>query len=296
MALAGGGATVLSFSAIAIHLSGASPTTVAVFRTLYALPLLGLIAYLHRLGAGAQAIPPPWLPTLACGAFLALDFVFWHATIEYLGAGLATVLTALGVTLVPILAWLLLAERPNPRYFAWLPAIGLGAVLIAGVFEGAEVGSNPGLGLTLGVGSAVTYAGFILLLRSITGLGRGTALTLFKVTVVALVVSVAIGIATSDLDPVPSWPETGWLALVACTSQVLAWMMVARALPRISAVTISALLLIQPLGSLFLAAILLGESPTSLQFCGTVIVLVAVLGVAILPGSEAAAEEELATP
>ena len=109
-------------------------------------------------------------------------------------------------------------------------------------------------------------------------------------TLVAGIAAALIGILIGDIDFVPSWPSTGWLVLLAASSQVLAWLLVAHALPRLSAVAISLLLMIQPVCSVFFAALILGERPSGLQLFGSLI-LVGILGVVLLPGRAEVAED-----
>ena len=50
--------------------------------------------------------------------------------------------------------------------------------------------------------------------------------------------------------------------MLALTSQVLGWLLITSSLPRLPAALTSLLLTIQPVGSVALAALILGESPT----------------------------------
>ncbi len=85
-----------------------------------------------------------------------------------------------------------------------------------------------------------------------------------------------------DARLVPSWPSAGWLVLLALTSQVLGWLLITISLPRLPAALTSLLLTVQPVGSVALGALILGEAPSALQFVGVVLVLCGLL-VATLP-------------
>jgi drug/metabolite transporter (DMT)-like permease len=98
--------------------------------------------------------------------FLGLDLLFWHRSIDDIGAGLATVLANLQVAAVPLLAWALLGERPGRRLLAALPVVLAGIVLISGALEQDAYGRDPAAGAIFGVMTGLTYAGFILVLRS----------------------------------------------------------------------------------------------------------------------------------
>ncbi len=80
----------------------------------------------------------------------------------------------------------------------------------------------------------------------------------------------------------PSWPGAAWLITLALTSQVMGWLLITISLPRLPAALTSLLLTVQPVGSVALAALILGESPTVLQLAGVSLVLAGLL-VATVP-------------
>ena len=112
LAFAAAGALVIAFSAILVALAEVSPSTAAVFRCAYALPLLGLLAWLEDRRYGARPARERRIALLA-GLFFAADLIFWHHSIGAVGAGLATVLANVQVVLVGLLAWVVLGERPR---------------------------------------------------------------------------------------------------------------------------------------------------------------------------------------
>jgi drug/metabolite transporter (DMT)-like permease len=73
------------------------------------------------------------------------------------------------------------------------------------------------------------------------------------------------------------WPGAGWLALLALSSQVCGWLLITISLPRLPAAMTSLILMIQPIGSLVLGAIIFGESPSTLQLTGVALVIGAVV-------------------
>jgi drug/metabolite transporter (DMT)-like permease len=84
-----------------------------------------------------------------------------------------------------------------------------------------------------------------------------------------------------DADLVPSWPAHGWLFTLALTSQVLGWLLITVSLPRLPAALTSVTLTIQPVGSVILGVILLGEDPTALQLAGVAFIVTALLSIAV---------------
>jgi drug/metabolite transporter (DMT)-like permease len=287
--LAVAGALTIAFSAILVKQSGASPSTAAIFRCAYALPLLGALAWWED----RRLVPRPRrdrLAAAAAGVLFAVDLVCWHHAIEDVGAGLATVLGNLQVAFVPILAWAALSERPPARVLATLPLVLIGIVLVSGALEHGAYGAHPARGVVFGLATGLSYGAFILVLRMGSGDLRRPAGPLFDATAVAAVAAVAAGLAIGDADLVPSWPEHAWLVTLALSSQVVGWLLISASLPRLPAALASLLLTVQPLGALVLGALLFAESPTALQLAGVAGILAGLVLVARVRAPEPATE------
>ena len=289
------GAVAIAFSAILYRLAEVSPSTGAFFRCAYAVPPLLLLAWLEDrkltdVGRGREAGtashgaagPPPsrafrvrawaWL----AGAFLAVDLIIWHRAIEYVGAGLATVLGNTQVLLVGLVAWLLYRERPSRAVLAAIPVAMVGVVLISGALEDGAYGDDPGLGVVFGLLTGVAYTGFLVALRHGASSGR-VARPLADATLASAVLTVPAGLALGELDFSPPPAAIGWLLLLALSSQVLGWLLITVSLPRLPAVVTSVLLTLQPVMSVLFAALLLGEDPSVLQLVGVAAILAGLL-------------------
>jgi drug/metabolite transporter (DMT)-like permease len=270
------GAFCIAFSAILVRLADVSPVSAAVFRCAYAVPVLAVLAAAERRRYGPRSGRSRRLAMLA-GVLFSADLILWHHAIDYVGAGLGTVLGNLQVLLVGFVAWAFLGERPHRRVLAALPVVVGGVVLISGVVGQGAYGSNPLLGVLFGFGTGVAYAGFLLVLRAGNADTRRPAGPLLEATATSAVVSAVVGLGLGTVDLVPSWPAHGWLLLLALTSQVLGWMLISVSLPRLQAVVTSLLLMLQPVIAVGLGIVLLGEAPSPLQILGAVVVLVGVV-------------------
>jgi drug/metabolite transporter (DMT)-like permease len=270
------GAVAISFSGILYRVAHVSPSTGAVFRCLYAVPPLLLLAKLEDRRYGPRPLKQRALAWLA-GVFFAVDLIAWHQGIEEVGAGLATVLGNLQVVLVGLLAWAILRERPSNRSLAAIPVALLGVILISGVLEQGAYGRNPGLGVAFGILTAASYAGFLLILRESNRDLRRPAGPLFDATLVAGLTCIPIGLVIGNLDWTPGWPAQGYLLLLALSSQVLGWLLISITLPRLPAALTSVLLTFQPVLTVLFAWAILDESPSALQLGGVALVLCGLL-------------------
>jgi drug/metabolite transporter (DMT)-like permease len=268
------GVMAISFSAIFVRLADVSPSTAAFFRTAYAVPIL--LAFWwpgrrrERRSVRCRAL------ALLAGLLLALDLNLWHRSIGLIGAGLATVLGNTQVLFVGLAAWLLYRERPSRWTLSVLP-VALAAVwLISGLGRPDAYGDDPLAGAVLGVLTGVTYAGFLLVLREgRRGSGPPTG-PLLDATVGAALTSLFLGWLDGGLDLAFHWPAHGWILGLALVSQSVGWLLIATALPRLPALEISILLLLQPMATVVWAYLIFAEQLSAVQLAGVVLVLGAV--------------------
>ena len=189
-----------------------------MFRALFGLPLLTLVGIVEWRRYGGLTPTTIRLAAIA-GVFFAGDLLLWHHAIEAVGAGLATVLGNLQVIIVGIVAWLLLGERPSRSMLLALPVVLAGVVLISGVVGGQAYGADPGLGVILGLGTAICYAGYLLVIRRGARDPRRPAGPVAVATLFAMLAGGLAGAAYGDLDLLPA-PHSSYLPCArGCQSQ-----------------------------------------------------------------------------
>jgi drug/metabolite transporter (DMT)-like permease len=265
------GIVLIGLSPIWVALAGASPATAAFFRSIYALPALTLIWFWGRQNDGrswrARAL------ALASGFLLAIDLTVWHQSIVYIGAGLSTILANTQVVFVAMLAWLFHREKPTKAAFQIIPMILIGAICISGLGQDSAYGVAPVAGTVLGLTSGLLYALFLLIFRASNRVLARPAGPLLDATVGASVATLALGQFDPGFSLEIVWPSHGYLLALALGSQVAGWLMITYALPRLAALETSVLMLVQPLVSLIVAALLLSERISWLQGVGIFLVV-----------------------
>jgi drug/metabolite transporter (DMT)-like permease len=270
------GAFAIAFSGILYRKADVSPSTGAFFRCLWALPPLWLLAVREDRRIGARPMRVRRAAWLA-GAFFAADLVLWHYSIEYVGAGLATVLGNTQVVLVGLLAWAFFGERPARSSLLAIPVAMTGIILISGVLENGAYGDDPKLGAIYGLLTGIAYSGFLLAMRRGSGERGRVAGPLYDATLASAVCIVPIGLVIGDLDFTPSLEATAWLIALALSSQVLGWLLITVSLGRLPTALTSVLLTLQPLLAVLFAALLIDERPSPLQLVGAAMILAGLL-------------------
>jgi drug/metabolite transporter (DMT)-like permease len=269
--LALGGILGISFSAIFVRQAGVSPGTAAFFRAAYALPLLFLVWLLGR--KADPRTPSARLLAAGAGLFLAVDLTLWHHSIDLIGAGLATVLANTQVAFVGVIAWLLYREQPTRLSLLTIPVVFAGVALISGLGRDDAFGDDPLGGMLYGLGSGLSYAGFLLVFRASNRGLAPPAGPLLDATAGTAIGTLALAPLDAGFSLSPAWPEHGWLLALALVCQVTGWLLIAVALPRLPALETSVLLLLQPMATVLWASIIFTERLSPLQWAGVALVL-----------------------
>ncbi len=270
------GVLAITFSPIFVRLSGLSPATVAFWRLTYALPAV-LAAWLTVRKRDTR----PWrarAQAAAAGLFLAADLFAWHHSIARIGAGAATLVGATQVVFVGFVAWALYRERPSRLAFVVLPVVLGGVALLSGLGGEDAYGHQPVLGVLLGLVSALCYSVFLLLLRhSNRGHLAPSPGPVLDATLGALAGTGITALFDPAFSLTPSWPAHGWLLALALLCHAAGWIWITGALPRLPALEVSALLLLQPVGAVIWAQLIFTERLSPVQWAGVGVVLGGIL-------------------
>jgi drug/metabolite transporter (DMT)-like permease len=269
--LALAGVLSISFSAIFVRLASVSPVTATFYRAAYAVPVLAVIWLASR--ARDERTPRQRAIAVGSGLILAVDLALWHESIALIGAGLGTVIANVQVVFVALAGWLLYGERPSTRTVALMAIVLTGVGLTSGLARHDAYGRNPAAGVVLGVLAGVAYAAFLLVLRAATQSQAPRAGPLLDSTIGTVIGALLCAAVDPHFALAPSWPAHGWLILLALVSQVVGWLLIATALPRLPAIETSILLLGQPVCAVIWGVLLFSERLSPIQWAGTAIVV-----------------------
>ncbi len=273
------GATAISFSAILFRAAAVEPFTGAFFRMAFAVPVLALLWWTRRRRDDRTAADR--LIAFLAGLFLAADVVAWHASIELIGAGLATLIANSQVVVVPMVTWALFRERPSRAALAAMPVVLVGLVLITGVGRTDTFGDRPVLGVAYGALAACFYSAFLIGYRRSNRRLSPPSGPLLEASAGAAVGALAAGMVGGGIDLAPGWPAVGWLLVLALSSQVVGWLAIGYALPRLPAAHTSFAILLQPSLTLVWGALIFGERASWVQVVGVLLVLAGIATVTV---------------
>ena len=165
----------------------------------------------------------------------------------------------------------------NSRFFIALPLVLCGVALTTGVFGGQTWGIDPKLGAIFGLVCSFCYGIFLLLFRESAKDFR-IASPLFIATLFSALGTLVLGgLVDKDFHLFPSFHSQIFLFLLAFLCQVLGWLVISIALPRLPAALTALILLLQPLVGVGISSVILGERPTLPQLLGGGIILFGVV-------------------
>ncbi len=271
------GVLSISFSAVFVRLAAVSPVTATFFRGAYAAPILALI-WISQRSKDRRGARERWL-AIGSGLILALDLNLWHESIALVGAGLGTVIANVQVVFVAAAAWLLYGERPTPARIVTIAVVFGGVVLTSGLARHDAYGAQPVAGAVIGVVAGVTYAAFLLVYRHANRTPGPRSGPLLDSTLGMMAGALACAVFDPHFTFRPGMPADQWLVLLAIGSQVIGWLLIGTALPKLPVVETSVLLLGQPVFAVIWGVLIFGEQLSVVQWTGSAIVLA---GVAML--------------
>ena len=283
MLIALAGATVISFAPFLYIRSDTTPLTGAFFRMLYALPLLGLLVWISK-KEDPRNSNSRWL-AFGAGILLAIDFAGYHSAIDYIGSGIATLIGNSQVIIVTLVTWWLFGERPNKFILLSLPIVMLGLLLVSGIWDDAPYGEDPVKGVIGGIVAAVFYSSILIAYRQSNRIGAPAVNAQFDATAGATLGILFLGtipltsLGIETIDHTITWPNHGWLILLAFSCQVIGWIGITYALPRLPAAHTSFAVLLQPVLTIVWGILLLDETPSFQQSMGMIMILGAIIAV-----------------
>lgn len=269
------GVVMISLSGVFVKLVDVEPTAIAFYRMLFGGIVLATITLARRetLWFGARFM----IPAVIAAAWFAGDLFFWHRSILYVGPGLATLLANFQVFLLALAGFLLYGERPGPRLVIAIPLAFAGLALLV-MPEWLSLGEGYRVGVIFGLITAVCYAGYTLTLRASRQENSSTS-NYANMAVLSLICAAMLApltVVSGESFTIPSWQDFGWLVVYGVTAQLLGWVLISQALPKLKASTVGLVLLLQPVSAFIWDFAIFERRLVLIQFIGGALALVAI--------------------
>lgn len=268
------GALAISFSAVFMKLVTVGPTSAAFYRMAVGGVVLLMLVRLR--GESLRVERSVMLPLVLAAACFALDLLFWHRSILYIGTGLATLLANFQVFLLAIAGVLLLGERLDWRLMVSVPTAIVGLALIVGLDWGAlETGQRQGV--VLGLATAACYASYILALRA-TRLQQRISpyASIAWISLVCAAMLALVGLVEGESFRVPDLRDASLLFAYGIVGQVLGWVLISTAVHRVAPSLVGIVLLLQPVFAYLWDVAFFARTFTATEVAGSVLALVAI--------------------
>jgi len=273
------GAVCVSFAPVFVKLIGdvrLGPTAIGFWRTLFG----GVALLTFAIVCGRSVLISRRLLgfSLLAGFIFFLDLFFWHRSIIFSGAGMATVLANMQVFIIATLGFFLLKERLSVHFFASALAAVVGLVALVGLFSEEVIFSSRYIsGIGFGLATALVYAHYLITLKwcgQKVGIPDVVVFMGWTSLFSALFLGVALLIEQERFFP-PDAETLGLLVALGVVVQATAWWAITRSLSRINASRAGLVLLLQPTLAVIWGVVLLSEKLTLLQTIGAAVTLTA---------------------
>ncbi|SMC96248.1 Threonine/homoserine efflux transporter RhtA [Desulfocicer vacuolatum DSM 3385] len=266
------GATMISFSAVWVKLAHVTPTASAFYRVFLGGIFLTCFMLMRKQRMAKKDLFSGL--SMLAGIFFALDLYVWHLSIQYVGPGLATILSNFQVFMVPLAGLLLYGEALNIRFILSVPLAVAGLFMIIGI-PWEMLSPDYHMGIWYGFLTAVFYTGFLIVLRKLQSHNSrpSAALNLMVISFATAAFLALEMVRTHDTFAVPDIKSALALMGLGLMSQTVGWLFITRSLPRIPAAVAGLILLLQPSLAFVWDVLFFHRETSPMAWCGVALSL-----------------------
>ena len=250
------------------YAAGVNVLTVVAFRTVIAAVFLwlGMLLFKRQL---IRSSLPAILSSMIAGAINGLGSIFFYTSLTRIDASLGQLVNISYLVFVTV--FLRLAGQTISLLTILRTALTIGAIYL---LTRGSAGSADWLGVGMMLFAAITYAIQLVLSQRIMLDIPAPTMTLYAITAMAAVVTVAWFIAPVDLGLVSTdgWQAIGLMALVTALSRLTLFLGV----KAMGSIQTALLGVFEVVVTIAIAAVFLGERLTLLQWVGAAVLLVSI--------------------
>ena len=267
-----------------IHLESSQ---IILLRTMLGSLLLAAVAAAGKRACSGIMSRRDFMYVALSGVSMGVSWMFQYEAYQLVGISITSLLYCLGPILIVVLAQLFLGERMTFLRALCLIAVSAGAVLTGGfsLTHGADA-----RGIACALLCAIAYAGMIMFSkknRSIMGI-RNSAIQLTFGFLTALAYCSVKWLSGSAWEIVP--PDGDWIPvlILGLVNTGFGCYLYFSGIPEIPAQTVAVCDYIEPLSAVVLAALVLGEKLTLMQYAGGVLIMAGIIVWNLFPAARRA--------
>jgi drug/metabolite transporter (DMT)-like permease len=268
------GGMAIGFAGIFMRLSDVNPLASAFWRMALAAPFLWAWAFAVRRQDEAAGKRTDFTKALLlAGIYFAGDMGIWHLSLHYTTVANATLLSNFAPIFIALWMWVAYRMRFARIFVVGMVIALVGAVMLVGPNAGGESnGGNKLLGDALGLGSAVFYAAYQLVIKGARNEYSTARLMAWSTTITGLGLLPFALTAPGAFLPAEA---AGWIPLLALAlvAQIGGQTVIAYASAHLPANLSSVSLLIQPLTAAVAAWMIFQEAIGPIQMAGGALLL-----------------------
>ena len=269
------GAIFISFSGIWVAWSNLDPTVSAFYRVFFGTIFLFLGCLwkkeFHTFDSKSTFL------LFLCGSSFAADLVCWHASINYIGPGLSTVVGNFQVFILTFISIVVFGERLSIRFIISVPLAVLGLFLVIGL-DWKMLPDNYLFGIGLALLTALFYSVFLLAMRQLQA-NQPQVSSFYNLMIVSFLTSILLVptiLFSGASFRIPSFSSFGAVVCLALFSQTIGWVLIANSLPKVVPSIAGLLLLLQPALAFIWDVLIFNRYTTLLNWAGLAVVLMAI--------------------
>jgi len=218
------------------------------------------------------------LLSILAGLIFFFDLYWWHRSILFAGAGMATILANTQVFFAAVLGIAVFREKLRFSFIVVSFSAIIGISLLIGVGSDIVFDKLYISGIVFGLLTGVVYAGYLIVIKVVgKRQDRPDYLTLMAWT--SLFTACFLGLtALMESEPIipPDMRSIAILLGLALVAQSLGWWVIASSLPKATSSRSSLMLLLQPVLATVWGVVFFGEYLTLIQIIGASITLTAI--------------------
>jgi drug/metabolite transporter (DMT)-like permease len=273
------GLIAVSFAAVLVRLARESSESnhvlIGVFIAFARVAFASCVAVPLGLQAMNREKPSRAAKTLAvyAGIALALHFTFWITSLSFTSIAASTTIATTSPIWLSIWAWLVWKQPPSSRVQFGIGLAFLGGIVIAFGDVQSVIAPNPTIGNFLSLLGALAGTAYFLLSQAaqknglsivaFAGIAYGTA------AVVLLPAPMIFGVSYTNY-PINTY---FWLILLGLIPQLIGHTSINWAVKFVAPTTVATVVLLEPIGSAFLAILIFQEIPSLMIILGALIII-----------------------